>query len=354
MGGTEKDTKAGGGDDSAQQQKPLSTGRATGLKVNIADFPLYDGSVSPEDFLAQCSRLAGLGGISSDSLASIVAARCSGRALTAVNELEQRLGQLSMDQLSTSLTSHFSAQPTAAQAAMQLSRLVKGRMKAREFGQQVRLLVRRACPEFFTKGGTVKNTSVPAYNAALFRHLLVGLSAEEATLISRLKATTFEEAIEELVREESLPRTEEAASDDNWPPSGSTGHVRWASPIRDESYRRSGASPGDRYSSAPRSASPTGRAPRSPSPGGRAPPRALRSASPARRSASPDSRAPPDGRWGGGGRRPRGDRGGAGAAAESGAREGGDDDDRRPACWSCGGRGHFKRHCPNGWLADRR
>ena len=353
MGGTEK---AGGGDDSAQQQKPVDSGTATGLKVSIADFPLYDGSVSPEDFLAQCSRLAGLGGISSDSLASIVAARCSGRALSVVNELEQRLGRLSMAQLTTSLTTHFSAQPTAAQAAMQLAQLVKGRRKAREYGQQVRLLVRTACPEFFTKDGTVKNTSMPAYNAALFRHFLVGLSAEEATLISRLKATTFEEAIEELVREESLPRTEEAASDDNWPPSGSTGHVRWASPIRDESYRRSGAA-GDRYSFAPRSASPTGRAqrstPRSASPGDRAaPPRAPRSASPARRSASPDDR------WGGGGWRPRGDRrgagGGAGAAAGPGAEEGGDDDDRRPACWSCGGRGHFKRHCPNGWLAGRR
>ena len=132
MGGTEKDTKAGEGDDSAQQQKSLDS-TATGLKVkmSIADFPLYDGSVSPEDFLAQCSRLAGLGGISNDSLASIVAARCSGRALTVVNELEQRLGRLSLAQLTTSLTSHFSAQPTAAQAAMQLSRLVKGRMKAR-------------------------------------------------------------------------------------------------------------------------------------------------------------------------------------------------------------------------------
>ncbi|KAF0306555.1 Protein PELPK1 [Amphibalanus amphitrite] len=209
MGGTEKDSKAGGGDDSAQQ-KPLDTGMATDLKVGIADFPLYDGSVSPEDFLAQCSRLAGLGNISSDSLASIVAARCSGRALTVVNELEQRLGRPSMAQLSTSLTSHFSAQPTAAQAAMQLSRLVKGRMKAREFGQQVRLLIRRACPEFFTKDGTVKSTSVPAYNAALFRHLLVGLSAEEATLISRLKANTFEEAIEEL----ETPRPESPAQEE--------------------------------------------------------------------------------------------------------------------------------------------
>ena len=111
----------------------------------------------------------------------------------------------------------------------------------------------------------MKNTSVPTYNAALFRHLLVGLSAKEATLISRLKATTFEEAIEELVREESLPSSEGAASDDNWPPSGSTGHVRWASPIRDESYRRGGTTTGDRFPFASRSASPTDRAwPRAP------------------------------------------------------------------------------------------
>ena len=342
--GEKKETKTGEGDNpAAATAPPLYSGTTTSLKVGVADFPLYDGSVSPEDFLTQCSRLAVLGGISSDLLASIVAARCTGRALSVVNELEQRLGRLSMAQLTTSLTSHFSAQPTAVQAAMQLSRLIKGRMKAREYGQQVRLLVRRACPELFSKDGTVKHTSMSAYNATLFRHFLVGLSTEEAALISRLKATTFEEAIEELVREESLPSAGEAAPDGIWPSSGSASHVRWASPIRNgEPYRRGGATSGGRYSAAPRSASPAGRAP----------PRAPRSASPSLRSPSPDGRAAPAGRGGGGGWRPRDARRGASPAAEPGTEEGGDDD-RRPACWSCGGRGHFKRQCPNEWLAGR-
>ena len=47
----------------------------------------------------------------------------------------------------------------------------------------------------------MKTICVPAYKATLFRHFLVGLSSEEATLISRLRVTAFDAAVEELVRE---------------------------------------------------------------------------------------------------------------------------------------------------------
>lgn len=330
---------------------PTGASMPTDLRVGITDFPLFDGSSSPEDFLMQCTRLAGLGGLSEDSLAAVIAARCTGCALSVVNELEQRLGRLSVSQLQTSLISRFSAQPTAAQEAIQLSRLAKGRTQAREYGQQVRTLLRRACPEFLSKDGTVKNTSMAAYNAALFRHFLVGLSIEEAALISRLKATTFEAAIEELVREESLPVVAETPPEDIWPLEERLSHVRWASPIRtSEPARHNDAGAGGRHSSAPRF-DPAGRAPRSASPAGRAAPRAPRSASPpARRSVSPGGRPAPGGRGDGG--HLRGDQRGAGAAAEPGTEEGGYDD-KRPACWSCGVRGHFKRHRPNVWLAGR-
>ena len=174
-------------------------------------------------------------------------------------------------------------------------------MTAREYGQQVRVLVRKACPEFLSKDGSIKNTSMPAYNAALFRHFLVGLSAEEATLISRLKATTFETAIEELVREELLPGATGPPPEDSWPLKSSS-HVRWASPIRtNESARQSGEGDGGRYPSAPRRSGPDGRtwprAPRSASPGGRegagpAGGRAVTSAEPAkRRSQAPEKTA---------------------------------------------------------------
>ena len=85
-----------------------------------------------DDFLAQCVRLARLGGISDTSLVSIAVTRCTGRALSVINELEQRLGRLSIEQLKTESTTHFSEQLTATKAAMQLSRFTKGTMKARE------------------------------------------------------------------------------------------------------------------------------------------------------------------------------------------------------------------------------
>ena len=342
--------------DGKRDGKSEGHGSRETMKVGIADFPAYDGSASPDDFLAQCSRLAGLGGISDASLASIVAGRCTGRALSVINEVEHRLGHLSFTQLSTELKSHFSEQPTAAQAAMQLSRLVKGEKKARDYGQQIRILVRRARPEFFSKEGTVKTICVPAYNAALFRHFLVGLSSEEAALISRLKVTTFDAAVEELVREESLGAdTAGAATEDPWSPAPTAGRVRWASPVRlDEDRQRSSGGFGARDSGPQyrRRSSPLRRSTVSPDRRGGASPSARRSTPPSsRRSPSPGRSEPA-----GGGRRVRaphgGFRQGTTAAAPPGT-GGGEDGRDPPACWSCGGRGHFKRHCPNAWLAGR-
>ena len=76
----------GDGDrDDKRDEKGAGNGARETLKVGIADFPTYDGSASPDDFLAQCPRLAGLGGVSDASLASIVAARRTGRALSVIN-----------------------------------------------------------------------------------------------------------------------------------------------------------------------------------------------------------------------------------------------------------------------------
>ena len=281
--------------DNKDEPQPTAVSREPEvLKVGVADFPTYDGSASPDDFLAQCARLARLGGITDDSLVSIAATRCTGRALSVVNELEQRLGRLSIDQLKAELTSHFSAQPTATLAAMQLSRLTKGTMKAREYTQEIHILVRCACPEFFTKEGTVKTVCVPSYNAALFRHLLVGLTDEDRTLLSRLKVTNFSTAVEELVREESLADT---ATADPWSTPRMASQVRRASPIRSEetpTTPRRGVSPSHR----------------SVSPGRIRPGMGDRRASPTRRSVSPPARRPSPGRAGPamGGRRwqPRG------------------------------------------------
>lgn len=333
---------------------PEVHGVAPQLRVAIADFPTYDGSVSPEDFLTQCRRLAHLGGISGDSLAPIVAARCMGDALSVVNDMEGQHGRLTLGQITDTLTAHFSIRPTAEQAAIQLSHLVKGNMKAREYGQQVRRLVQRACPEFFQKNGQLKRTSASAHSAALYRHFLVGLNQDETALLSRMKVTSFGAAIDELVREESIAGAGMGAPAEPW-------HqvhrgVHWASPLRREirafhddvdshQIRIPPDSPptsteqraGNRYhrrdprwSSTRRSVSPRPRPQRTPSP-------------------SP-SRAGPGTCASDGPQHPRGGPSGQRAEAEPAGAAG---RDRLPSCWSCGGRGHFKRHCPNAWLAGR-
>ena len=61
---------------------PQAGGRpAAVVSVTLADFPVYDGSVSPEPFIRQCRRLAELGGIPEEKLGGILAARCRGLLL---------------------------------------------------------------------------------------------------------------------------------------------------------------------------------------------------------------------------------------------------------------------------------
>ena len=144
------------------------------IGVSVSDFPGYDGSSSPEEFLRQCSRLAALGKITDDQLPVIVAARCRGRALAVVNGIEDCGEKLTLDTIKAQLCAHFGdADRSVEQATQDLSSLVKGALSAQDYGLKVKQLVRRACPEFFNEEGQVKKTCVPAYSAALYRHFLI-------------------------------------------------------------------------------------------------------------------------------------------------------------------------------------
>ena len=200
----------------------------------MADFPTYDGLSRPDDFIAQCRRLGDLGGFNQDQLGKIVATRCSGEALRVINETESLNGGLTFKTLCEELMAYFSDQSSTTQAAMKLSRLRKHpQERAREYGVTVRRLIRQACPGFFGPNGQVKNICKPSYNAALYRHFVAGLDESDITLLSRLKVTTFEGAIDELSREESLQESMQAARE-----ASSVGaaprSVHWASPVRRE------------------------------------------------------------------------------------------------------------------------
>ena len=205
------------------------------------------------------------------------------------------------------------------------------------------MLVRQACPEFFTGDGHVKKTSTSAYNAALFRHFLVGLEAAETKLLSRLKVKTFEEAITELKREESLENSDAERSLDE--PSGRGGGVHWASPVLQDAalpgqlFEEDGGDRGRR------------RGQSSPFRSGRRSPQ--RRWSP-QRSLARHVASPARGRLRSPGRPPQPPAGASGDARppdSAGGRGGGE---RVPRCWGCRGWGHLKRECPNAWLADRR
>lgn len=374
------------------------------VSVTVSDFPCFDGSTSAEDFLTQCKRLGDLGSLTPATLGKVIAARCTGRALQVVNELEGSTGGLTFESISEVLQSHFSARPTADQAAVLLSRLTKGSLSAREYGQRVKALVRHACPEFFS-GDQVKKICVPAYEAALYRHFLVGLSPGETALLSRMKATTFETAIKELVREETL--TDYSGDGDTFSAAhvarGDRPAVRWASPVRrdrpeEHDWGERGSPPRER--SRDSRARPSYRRPmdEEQEPDG--------CVSPGGRDESPRWRSGGDRRWRDRGRSPsgrpptrRGARGpsrvSAGRSPSPGGSRGadrgeersrlrGDGSDRTgdfveerrggregparegepyhsgspagragvPRCWSCRGWGHLKRHCPNGLVAD--
>ena len=207
------------------------------LKVTVSDFPFYDGSSRPGDFLRQCRRLAALGGIPDEKLCDIVAARCKGVALEVINATEDFKGPLSLDKIRDALIARFDgAAANAQQAAEALSTLVKGSDTAAEYGHKVQRLVRKACPEFFTEEGQVKKICVPAHSATLYRHFLIGLSDHEKRLLSRLKATTFDACISELTREEALPGADRDADAVTL----SARHVRWSSLERLPRPRHSG------------------------------------------------------------------------------------------------------------------
>ena len=178
-------------------------------------------------------RLCDLGSVAETNLGKVVAARCTGRALQVVNQLDSK--ELTFTAVSEALTANFTSHPTAEQAAVLLSRLSKGSLSAREYGQRVKTLVRHACPEFFSEDGLVKKICVPSHDAALYRHFLVGLSPDETSLLSRMKATTFTAAMAELVREETLVDMTGTGEGDTFSTApvarGDRPAVRWASPV---------------------------------------------------------------------------------------------------------------------------
>ena len=69
------------------------------LRITVSDFPFYDGSSRPSDFLRQCSRLAKLGGLPDKKLCEIIAARCKGIALQVINAIEDCKGPLSLEKI---------------------------------------------------------------------------------------------------------------------------------------------------------------------------------------------------------------------------------------------------------------
>ena len=389
----------------------------TELSVAVSDFPTYDGSQPPGDFLRQCTRLADLGGHKKD-IAPIIAARCRGRALSVVNSIEDDGKDLDLTAIKASLESHFGgAARSTGQAAQALAALTKGGRSTQEYALAVRRLVRQACPDFFGDDGQLKKICVPSYNAALYRHFLVGLSDEDKRLLSRQKAVTFEDCVSELTREEDLQQTEVsspladrhvhwAGSDDaSRAECGSRSPVpqqhreRWRSPT----YRPDDDSSGDDEGRAPFQYRRDRRDSPSPGPGG-SPAGGRRPSwtwSRAAGAAADGRRRWLTGRAGGGTRGwrqspHRGALEGAGRPVSPGVRPGGGGspggagygspgsrggtnrgspdfteprrrrDESRDGdfavegrrsgtvrCWSCGGVGHMKRHCPNEWAGRR-
>lgn len=366
----------------------------------MSDFPAYDGSSPPDEFIRQCSRLATLGQIADDQLCVIVAAKCRGRALAVVNGIEDGGEKLTLSTLQEQLRAHFGGTDRSVeQAAQSLSSLVKGSLSAQDYGLQIKRLVRQACPEFFDGTGQVKKTCVPSYSAALYRHFLIGLTVEEKRLLSRLKATNFENCLAELTREEGLQSADMTnmvtARRVRWNSLDSPGHEpargRWrVSPDRRGRWSSSAERPppGDRRraGSAERVRRPTEWDRRgrwsSPMPGRvsergrsasprygrwRTPPTGSRSWTPPHPDSPSTTRPPAAGdsdtdssddestrprRTRDETRRDRmpGRRAGTRDAAPEAGDGGGGARGRRAGtvrCWSCGGMGHLKRQCPN-------
>lgn len=339
----------------------MATSDMSSISISLSDFPVYDGKECPEEFLKQCRRISKLGNISDEKLSSIIAARCRGMALQLVQSSEDGVDVAEL------LTSTFSSQRRPETAAAQLSALKRGSLSVVEYALLVRSLVRQACPEFFDESGCLKKICVPSHEAALYRHLLIGLDSEERRLLSRQHAGTFEEAVAELSREEAFTRLSEADS----VVGKSRVEVHWAdsTPATSESLRvRQGEEWPTRGQDSPRSRQ-EGRRSRPPS---RSPYRSWRS----RRSSSSDrsedgstgrprragpgrarwhdSRRPasprPPRRSSGQRQSSRWDRSGSPRHSEDQPES--SQGRRQVQCWSCRGFGHLKRQCPNG-AADR-
>lgn len=356
------------------------------LHVALADFPLFDGITPLEPFIHQCERLMVLGGITSSNLSSILAARCRGLAQQVVE------GATPDADIAALLRSSFLSSTTAT-AAAQLSTAEKGTQSALEYSLQIKRLVHEACPEFFDAGGQVKKICAPSYQAALYRHFLVGLSQEDKTLLSRQGVQTFDAAVSELIREESLPCPTEGRHSVRWADCATVSAADHshssAGPEFDATWRRRSVSPGrhsrDRRQQY-REPSPRwspGNTDRwqhqrgsrgfSPRMGRRSSLRGAGGGSSSDREFSPPRPSSGD-RWQ---RRsewrdfsPRTGRGSSPGAGRESASAGPDRDQeapwdspgdgrrqqrrRPPQCYGCRGFGHLKRECPNGRLGGRR
>lgn len=377
----------------------------------MSDFPVYDGSVPPDDFIAQCQRLAALGGISTEQLSAIMTVRCRGIALQVLE------GDQAQTDVRTLLQTTFGGrQPETA--AAQLSTAHKGTMPVLDYSVLIQRLVRDACPELFDESGLVKKICVPAHQATLYRHFLVGLSPEERVLLSRQGANTFAAAVDELKREESISHVGgefHRSRSVRWAESSPVrtacggGGINWtrdlcpgASPVGAErgGYGLEAAARGERCGSGSAAHSRGERggsgfrsldreAPAQRGSGSRSlsGDRSRRPGGPgwqqdratttwrSRRQSSSSSRSPDvhnqrrhsrDRAQDGSGRRARSPAGaGRSVGRQSAERDprGGRPSDgdgqsagpagerrREPQCWSCRGFGHLKRHCPNGQL----
>lgn len=334
-----------------QTSGPITTPPAT-LQVSLSDFPVFDGLTDPDGFIRQCERLAHLGGIGGEQLQNVITARCRGLALQVLET-----GGDQSDPAAR-LRAAFGSKRSEL-AVTQLSAAVKGDKPVLEYAMTIKDLVRGACPEFFDQNGNIKKTCVPAYQAALYRHFVTGLSSEEKLLLSRQGATSFDSALDELRREEIV--TQSIGLEGARPST-----VHWAdwgavsSEIRRIGHRSS-SSPGSRRQQDRRFDRFEDEEPTTPEryaravsrTGGRAGSRPHTSWQGRRRSWS--SGRSPGGSRGGGARHWSGRRSAAArepstSSNEDGRRSTQPEPERRrdPQCWSCRGFGHLKRDCPNG------